>query len=81
MYAVLNQLPASLFRQILRHRLLPYIAFLAPWIILRSVVGIAIGVILLLIEAVWLWQQTQRHYVSWLDAQFPELEDSTSLLA
>lgn len=81
MSAVLNQLPASLFRQILRHRLLPYIAFLAPWIILRSVVGIAIGVVLLLIEAIWLWQQTQRHYVSWLDAQFPELEDSTSLLA
>lgn len=80
MFAVLNQLPSIIFKQILRQRLLPSIAFLAPWIILRSVTGIAICLGLLLIEALWLWQQTKKHYVSWLDAQFPQLEDSTALL-
>ncbi|MBC3807979.1 hypothetical protein H8K52_11540 [Undibacterium seohonense] len=81
MSVVLDQLPSQLYWQILRRRSMVYVAFVAPWIILASPIGIAVASALLVVEALFLWRQTKRHYVTWLDAQFPELEDSTRLLS
>nr|WP_315468575.1 hypothetical protein [uncultured Undibacterium sp.] len=81
MSVVLDQLPSQLYWQILRHRSMVYVAFVAPWVVLASSIGIAVASALLVVEALFLWRQTKRDYVAWLDAQFPELEDSTRLLS
>lgn len=81
MPVVLDQLPSQLYWQILRHRSMVYVAFVAPWIVLASPIGIAVASALLVVESLFLWRQTKRDYVTWLDAQFPELEDSTRLLS
>ena len=81
MSAVLDQLPRQLFWQILRYRWMAYVAFVAPWIVLASPIGITIALALILLESLILWRQVQGKYVSWLDAHFPELEDSARLLS
>lgn len=81
MFDVLKASAKSIYRQSLRDRLFPAIAFLAPWIILRSSLGIAIAIVFLALETLWLWWQTKMHVVSWLDRYCPELEDSANLLA
>lgn len=80
MHAAFKTIATSLYWQICRHRLLPYLAILAPWIILRSVAGISLVLILCAADLFWIWRQTQTHLRSWLNAQLPELEDSAQCL-
>ncbi len=81
MFDVLKACSNSIFRQALRDRLFPAVALMAPWMMLRSALGLAIVAVCLLLEALWLWWQTKTQVVSWLDSYCPELEDSASLLA
>lgn len=80
MHAALKTIGFSLYWQICRYRLLPYLALLAPWIILRSGFGISLALLLCVLDLLWVWRQTQTQLPGWLNAQLPELEDSAQLL-
>lgn len=80
MHAAFKSIAINLYRQICRHRLLSYLAILAPWIILRSVGGISLVLVLCAADLLWIWRQTKTHLLSWLNAQLPELEDSAHCL-
>lgn len=80
MHAALKTLGLTLYSQICRQRLLPYLALLAPWIILRSALGISLALLLCVGDLLWIWRQNQTHLPGWLNAQIPELEDSAQLL-
>lgn len=80
MSAVLKQAPARLCVQIVRHRLLGYLGLCAPWIIVRSWLGLMVCLFLIGCDLIWVWRQSQTHYLSWLNAAFPAFEDSLQLL-
>ena len=64
----------------MRRRALAWILALLPWIALRSVAGIAV---VLLAAAFDLWRvrrKVAQQWTAWLDAQWPEMEDSSRLL-
>ncbi|MFD2365369.1 hypothetical protein [Pseudoduganella sp. GCM10020061] len=64
----------------MRRRALAWLLALLPWIALRSVIGIAAVV---LVAGFDLWRVRRKvaaQWTAWLDAQWPEMEDSSRLL-
>lgn len=80
MSAVLKHIPTRLLMQIVRHRLLAYLGLCAPWIIARSWPGLLVCLLLMACDLIWIWRQSQIHFLSWLNAAFPAFEDSLQLL-
>ncbi|MBR7800406.1 hypothetical protein [Undibacterium fentianense] len=80
MSAVLDRVPYQLLRQIIQHRLLIYLGACAPWIVLRSLIGLAICLFLIVCDVIWIWHQSKKHTIHWLHAFFPTFEDSLYLL-
>ncbi len=75
--AALNQ---RLLRAALWQRVPWWLAALLPWLLLRSVPGLALCLLGLVVEAVRLRQRVGAGGLRWLDAAAPALEDSSACL-
>ncbi|MBR7745697.1 hypothetical protein [Undibacterium baiyunense] len=77
---VLTRVFQTLWHTACRHHLLAWLAFLAPWIILRQFGIVILGLALMVLHFWWLRKRLVKNWSSWANADFPELEDSMQLL-
>ena len=78
--AVLFQIQTRLWRAAVLQRLLPWLIILAPWLLLRSVAGSVVCLTLSLIDFVSIKRKITSHWLDWINAEVPQMEDSSGLL-
>ena len=80
----LKQVQSRLLLAAFKQRLLPWLLMLAPWFFIplkMALIGAALVLLVIIVEAVWMRKKVVKNLVKWLNAEFPILEDSGELLA
>lgn len=76
-----RRVTAKLWRAACLYSVPAWIALLAPWVILRQLWPVLIGLFAVVAYFFWIRKRIDSHWISWSNASFPELEDSMHLLA
>jgi hypothetical protein len=81
--STLKQFQSRLLLAALKQRLLSWVMMLAPWFLMpfnMALIGATVVLLVIIVEAVWMCKKVVTQLVKWLNAEFPNLEDSGALL-